>query len=176
VKSSPLQLELLKFNMVSIEVDTEYAETIPDTNSDFDFDGVNFQTGIDVQRIEGRDKRDHFLNFLQFSITNEDGKKCPYKVHIVVAAVITVSESIPAAKRENLARVNGAALLFGAAREMVANITSRSAAGALMLPTVNFIDEAIPEKEGQMKTLSNSAEGSGASGVAQEGRKAEAAS
>jgi preprotein translocase subunit SecB len=47
-----------------------------------------------------------------------------------------------AEERRVRALVNGASLLYGAVREMVSTITSRSAHGPLLLPSLNFQDLA----------------------------------
>jgi preprotein translocase subunit SecB len=52
-----------------------------------------------------------------------------------------------AEERRVLALVNGASLLYGTVREMVSSITSRSAHGPLLLPSLNFQDLAKHEPE-----------------------------
>ncbi len=36
--------------------------------------------------------------------------------------------------------VNGASMIYGSIREMISNVTSRSMAGPLLLPSLSFID------------------------------------
>jgi len=63
---------------------------------------------------------------------------CPYMLDIQAVGVFTISDSVEESKRNQLIFECGAALVYGAIREMVANITSRSVFGRLMLPTPTF--------------------------------------
>jgi preprotein translocase subunit SecB len=49
-----------------------------------------------------------------------------------------VNEAFPQEKLERFVFENGAALVYGAIREMVTMTTARSAFGAIMLPTASF--------------------------------------
>jgi hypothetical protein len=53
--------------------------------------------------------------------------------------------------REELIRVTGASMLYGACREMLANLTARSTHGMSTLPSVSF---AVP-KSSSIKSGSN---------------------
>jgi len=76
----------------------------------------------------------------------EDG--CPeYTFEIEVVGLFDVDSEYPADKAENLVRVNGPAVLFGAIREMVANLTARGPFPTVELPTVTFIDEVRHPEE-----------------------------
>lgn len=66
------------------------------------------------------------------------GKPFPYEGEVVIQGLVEVSDQFLAEKREQLAKVNGTSLLYSAAREMLLNLTARSAYGALCLPTLNF--------------------------------------
>jgi preprotein translocase subunit SecB len=146
MKPSPLQVNRLIFTKVNIEPTfspfEENSHSIDALN--FDFDKVVFNVAIETGIAEGQDENplDYYVE-LKYSILNEAGKICPYKVDMAAAGIMKVSEKIPVAKRDNIVTVNGASILMGAIREMVSTITSRSALGLLMLPTVNFADHAI---------------------------------
>lgn len=73
----------------------------------------------------------------------DKGKCCPaYTFEIHAVGMFSVDKGYPDEKVESLVRVNGPALLYGAIRELVANLTARGPFAAVHLPTVSFIDEA----------------------------------
>jgi preprotein translocase subunit SecB len=64
-----------------------------------------------------------------------------YDLDIHVAGIVEwIGEDLPADKKEQLVQVNGLGVLYGAAREMVLNLTSRSVFGPFCLPALNFIE------------------------------------
>jgi preprotein translocase subunit SecB len=65
-------------------------------------------------------------------------KPFAYEIEVQVQGLVEVHEKFDAAKREQLARVNGAGLLYAAARELILNLTARSAHGPVCIPTLNF--------------------------------------
>ena len=50
-----------------------------------------------------------------------------------------VTDGLAQERKEQLALVNGFSVLYSAAREMLLNITARSAYGAVTLPTLSFV-------------------------------------
>ena len=65
--------------------------------------------------------------------------RCPYFLDVQAVGIVSVSAEYPAENHESLACEYGSALVYGAIREMVTNITSRSLAGPLTLPTPCFV-------------------------------------
>lgn len=86
-------------------------------------------------------------------------KDFPYTFEIILFGFFEVHESYPAEKAEMLARVNAPAVLYSAAREFLANITSRSPYPAILLPTVTFLNPQestkLKEKKGRGKIEKN---------------------
>jgi preprotein translocase subunit SecB len=64
----------------------------------------------------------------------------PYKGILEIVGVFEVAENFPEKDIEKLVRINGASVLYGAIREMLLNITSRSSHGGFRLPTFRFAD------------------------------------
>lgn len=73
---------------------------------------------------------------IQFGSQPEDGLN--YSGSFKVVGFFQLDASIPAPEVEALATINGASLLYGIIREMVSNLTARSANGPLLLPTLDF--------------------------------------
>jgi preprotein translocase subunit SecB len=77
----------------------------------------------------------------------------PYYVATTLVGYFKVSETYPAEKAEQLARVNGPAVLYSCAREIVATITGRSPYPKLIIPSVTFWQPEIATSNGDKKTL-----------------------
>jgi preprotein translocase subunit SecB len=143
MKVAPLQPESIVFDEVSIQVqydDEKNCIVAPD----FDFQDVEFDCVVshsdENENSEGITSR---LISVGVQINNISGKISPYKVDVKASGVFRwLDKQTDPTKRMNLVVVNGASLLYGAIREMVLNVTSRSVAGALTLPSFNFVDAA----------------------------------
>ena len=83
---------------------------------------------------------------LTLRVAPKEDKQAPYNVQISVRGVVRMhltQEVNQAEERRVRALVNGVSLLYGVVREMVSSITSRSAHGAMLLPSLSFSDLAI---------------------------------
>lgn len=67
--------------------------------------------------------------------TNADA--APYIGEISVAGIFSLDPSFPAEKTEEMVYLNGGALLYGMARELLSSLTSRGIHGAILLPTLD---------------------------------------
>lgn len=132
MKQSVLTLVDLVFLGTRVEINPEFKGSA----EDFDFDGALIHWGL-RHGPKSDDGRSWWVG-LDFTIKSEKEKLCPYNVEMKAVAMFIVDESVPQDKRETMAFENGLAMVYGAIREMVSNITSRSAFGKLMLPTASF--------------------------------------
>jgi preprotein translocase subunit SecB len=77
---------------------------------------------------------------LTLELTSADpAKPFVYEADFQVQGTVEVNDGFPPDKKEQLALVNGLSVLYSAAREMLLNITARSAYGAVNLPTLSFV-------------------------------------
>lgn len=83
-------------------------------------------------------------------------KPFAYEGEIEIQGLVVVHDKFDAGKREQLAQVNGMSLLYSAAREMLLNLTARSAYGTLCLPTLNF-QEVFANVEKSFKAVKDKA-------------------
>lgn len=143
MRTSPLRLKQISFTRVSIEPSTPFENGTPGSAVNFEFEQVMFKVKLDVGIIEDQraDPRD-FLIQLGVTVDNVEGRASPYQFDIGAAGYFEMSPKIAMPEREDLAVVNGAGLIYGAMREMVANITARCWPGMLVLPSMNFADHA----------------------------------
>lgn len=102
---------------------------------------------------------EHETNERQFLLTltvkvssGDPDKEAPYTAELVVRGEFEVSEKYPEIKRSELVQVTGASMLYGACREMLANITARSSHGITSLPSISFVEtkkaKAVKRPEG----------------------------
>ena len=144
----PSQLQLSQFVYLGIKITTREPAENEDVSLPFDFDGVQIGEGVDLSILdENKDDPKQFALKFRITLDNEKGKVAPYNLDIEVAGVFSIVSNMPVADREDFVLVNGCAVLYGAIRDQVLTLTSRSARGPLMLPTVNFLDYRRNVKE-----------------------------
>lgn len=69
----------------------------------------------------------------------EEGKDSVYSGSLRIAGYFRVSPKYPADKVTQLIEVTAASILYGACREMLANLTARGSHGVVSLPSVSFV-------------------------------------
>lgn len=151
MRLSPLQLLEYTFEGVSVmPVDGYKPEPEFSPNLVF-FPGklaMSADTGL-VLLLEEKSYSDFGVK-LTLRVGPKEDKQAPYQVQVSVRGVVrmhlTQAEG-QAEERRVRALVNGVSLLYGVVREMVSNITSRSAHGQLLLPSLNFADIASQKPE-----------------------------
>lgn len=144
---SPLQMDELRFIHVKIE-----PRVAPDltknreTYEPFRFVNTQFRSHIEhVCAIE--DEESPVTNFIvALAIQLPDGGENPppYVVDAKCVGYFSIKKSAfpDFERRYDVGVVNGASLLYGALRDLIATTTARSWHGQLMLPALNFQDNA----------------------------------
>ena len=95
--------------------------------------------------LDEKEKYSDFGIKLTLRVGPKEDAQAPYNIQISVRGIVRMHLTLvdgQAEERRVRALVNGASLLYGAVREMVSTITSRSAHGPLLLPSLNFQDLA----------------------------------
>ncbi len=143
---SPLQLLEYTFDGVSVipvegyEADPAFAPGL------VFFPGklaMSADTGLAL--LDEKEKYSDFGVKLTLRVGPKEDAQAPYNIQISVRGIVRMHLTQvdgQAEERRVRALVNGASLLYGAVREMVSTITSRSAHGPLLLPSLNFQDLA----------------------------------
>lgn len=61
----------------------------------------------------------------------------PYSGKIAVAGVFSLPDDFPEEKASDMVHMNGGAILYGTAREILSSLSSRGIYGSIILPTVD---------------------------------------
>src|SRR5690625_1535443 len=77
---------------------------------------------------------------VEFGPVDKD-QPASYSGKISVVGSFRISENYPEDRRDQLMKVSASSILYGACREMLANLTARSVHGLLSLPSVSFFVE-----------------------------------
>lgn len=129
---SPLQLERHFFTKIHV-----------DAHRDSDLSpNVKLSSEVEIARADQDPKR--FQLTLRLKLLPSSDKKPNYTAEIHVIGLVRVAENWPEAKVLQLVEANGPALLYGAAREMLCNLTARGPWPMLCLNSVTFVQPATP--------------------------------
>ena len=146
IQLSPLQLVQMVFTKTRVEIFDDADGLGESLATQFDFEGVNLLVENTVGQQESNTT--DFLVALRVAVLNEADavKKAPYTFDIAVQGVFKLAEDFACDDRHDLVRVNGSAMLYGAIRDMLQQITARSMLGTLLLPTLHFLPESAENK------------------------------
>jgi preprotein translocase subunit SecB len=150
--TSPLQLDRYFLKSLHFELKPGYDRT---RVSSVDMAPPGLEIGVvSVEQSPENPTQWRFEVSLELPDTPES--RFPYTVETTLVGFFTVSEHYPVEHAERLARINGPALLYSSAREIVASITGRSPYPKLLIPSVTFIQPGIDQTkipEDQLKQL-----------------------
>jgi preprotein translocase subunit SecB len=127
-KASPLRM--LQHELVSVHIDSA-----PEQHEECLF---SLETAKQVTHPTDDDPQFEVELTVRFGPADTD---CPtgYSGEITFQGLFEVPDRYPEEKRDLLINVTGPSILFGACREMVANLTARGKYGMLTLPSVSFV-------------------------------------
>lgn len=103
---------------------------------------------VEAQRVLANhpdDPRNKMLELTVFVISSNPEKPASYEGKCVIRGFFKVIEQYPEDKIDDLIRITGASILYGACREMLANLTARSTHGMISLPSVSFLEAPAPK-------------------------------
>lgn len=146
---SPLQLLDYTCTGVSIEPIVGYEEKEKSSLGNA-FDPRLFKIVLQahIELIRAMDGGAYYGVQLDLDISPVKKGSAPYKIKISMSGFIFIklkSDNKEDSQQKDIVFVNGISLLFGNAREMIANITSRSMHGVFLLPSYNFKELASEE-------------------------------
>lgn len=125
---SPLEIKSYFFPHVVVTADPLYVEAENNTSPHYD---------IKVA-VDRDDERDNYQVAVEIvSEPESEDKRQAYSVHLVGIGIFTVHPDWP--DPEKLLRINGASIIYSAAREFLITITSRGPWESVHLPTFSFL-------------------------------------
>jgi preprotein translocase subunit SecB len=94
---------------------------------------------------------------LAFAARSEE-EHCRFTGEIIFEGFFEVHKDYPKAKTEDLVRMNGGAVLYGAIRELVIGLTARSEYGPMEIPTIDarvFMEKKEAKEEPSVASSSS---------------------
>lgn len=109
---------------------------------------MDFETKVAVDKDP--DNNTYQVTLEITAMPEDETKRIPYAIHLIVVGMFSVDEKWP--DPEKLLKVNGASILYSAAREFIITVTSRGPWPPTTLPTISFLPipdpkANLPEKD-----------------------------
>lgn len=143
----PSPLRMLKHEFVHIEFDAAADDA-----------ELGDELDITTERTCERADEDHRHWRLTLTVRfgpADSGKTVAYSGELTVVGEFKVAEEFPLDRCPLLVNVTAASILYGACREMLANLTARSRHGLLSLPSISFAPPPPKKKAIAKKTSAN---------------------
>jgi preprotein translocase subunit SecB len=141
LSASPLRLLAHRFTEIFVKA----------SEQDEPQGGFSLNTSRGFRQHEEKPREYQLILTLELGSSTPD-QESPYIAKLTIEGEFEVTDSYPPEKREELIRVTGASILYGACREMLANLTARSTHGMSTLPSVSFASAMTVEKVATKKT------------------------
>ena len=120
---------------------------------DYFVKSFSFETNMKCEKEKPRDLRDvviqndwrplkkhknRYAVFLNLEMRAPEGKNTPYAIKMEMFGYFQVPDEMPEELREKMVKTNGSSILYGAAREIIREMTSRGIFRKIYFPTVSF--------------------------------------
>jgi preprotein translocase subunit SecB len=120
---------------------------------DYFVKSFSFETNMKCEKEKPRDLSDvtiqnnwrplkkhknRYAVFLNMEMRAPEGKNTPYAIKMEMFGYFQVPEEMPEELREKMVKTNGSSILYGAAREIIREMTSRGIFRKIYFPTVSF--------------------------------------
>jgi preprotein translocase subunit SecB len=116
-----------------------FVKTLLEAQSKADLKAINsIETNVELSKAEGK-PGDYLISLTVRLLPHEESQPA-YLGEFVVMGFFKVHSEYPAEKCDKLVSVNGASMLYGVVREMVANLTARGPWPMLTLVAMSFSD------------------------------------
>lgn len=138
---SPLQLLEYTFEGFSVSLTPGYDNTKRDPSAVVAPSNMTVETEAGIADIQDKDAYSDYAVKLILKVTPAEAASAPYSLGVAVRGTFRMhqmGDEKNLADRKERSLVNGISILYGVAREMVTTVTSRSAHGQMLLPTLNF--------------------------------------
>jgi preprotein translocase subunit SecB len=133
MKPAPLQLNSYFLSALNITVTPKF-----DVKKASVYELNNLRNKIDIST--NKEHPGIWQVHLALKYSPNANENVPYGFSIEIVGFFGVHPKWPKNQIETLVKINGPAILYSAAREIIVQITSRGPWGPMLLPAVNFID------------------------------------
>lgn len=145
MKPSPLELYDYKLTCLRIEqAGSERSMSPKRSDGRVSLDDAKVRASVDIGEPDAPSGEEgdarHFAIRLRIFVQPEPGKAFPYTIEVGLEGFFAVHGNDEPADARALAAVNGTSVLYGVARDVVLTQTMRFGEGAVMLPSVHFLD------------------------------------
>ena len=132
IAQAPLELKRYFFPLIHVAADPQYE---PGRGED----KVNFDVKTSVTREENNDIYQVAVEII--AEPEDEDHRIPYSIHLIGVGLFAVSENWD--DPEKLLKINGASMIYSAAREFLITVTSRGPWPPVILPTISFKSDGI---------------------------------
>jgi len=142
MRVASVQLRFYRLSRVSVLPRESVELTMPKDPAPVPkWDGINIQSDVEFAWADGQtDPPTSYAVRLHVRILNDGEHKAPYDIDLEVVGYFDLLGKFPLDIRGDVAKVNGASILYGILREILSSLTARFPRGELVLPGVNFFD------------------------------------
>ncbi len=138
--NSPLALDTYFFPVVSVAADHQYRQ-------ETDQGQPEYVTKVGIEHDADNNRYQVVLEII--SEPESEEKRQPYSIQLVAIGLFRVDPSWPDDPIK-LLHINGASILYSAAREFLITITARGPWGQIILPSISFMkEEELSSKDKQ---------------------------
>ena len=114
---------------------------------------------INNELVQMKNDKDGYAVILNIDIKAPKSKNTPYAIKLEMYGYFNVPKKMPEEIRDKIVKTNGTSILYGAAREIIKDMTARGGYRPILIPTASFA-ELKNENEPTQRVL-------GAEGVTQ---------
>lgn len=140
--NAPLQLEHYVFTKLEVEANHDYAPQEAVAESPV-------KLRLDMELGEHKEDSTKFQVTVGIDELRAEKGILPYRISLQVVGLFSISKDFKHDDLKKIVQVNGASMLYSAAREMILLITGRGPWPAYQLPTISFyqtVTEATTKK------------------------------
>lgn len=135
LNASPLRLHGHRFTEVSVRA----------SEQDEPQGGFSLRTHRTLQEHTENPRMFRLILRVELGSSTPD-QESPYFANLTIEGEFEVLEGYTAGSPDELVNITGASMLYGACREMLANLTARSTHGMSTLPSVSFVSQGLTPK------------------------------
>ena len=136
---SPLQLKHYHFVSLALSAREDFnSESLADNEGAYpDFEGINLQPEVSLFSNDDAGECGPYLLRLAMAYEPEAGE-FPYSFEVVLEGVFALAEGADIADCKKTVVINGASMLYSAAREQLMTLSGRHLYGPMLLPSLDF--------------------------------------